>query len=58
MGRRTGGAVVVTETAEQAELGLERNRHYIGPRYVEVTCLLVNTCTPFNLLCVCVCVCV
>ncbi len=54
MGRRTGGAVVVTETAEQAELGLERNRHYIGPRYVEVTCLLVNTCTPFNLLCVCV----
>ena len=37
VGRRTGEAIVVLETPEQAGLALQRHRHYLNQRYVEVS---------------------
>ena len=37
VGRRTGEALAVLETAEQANLALQRDHHYIQQRYIEVT---------------------
>ena len=37
VGRRTGEAIVVMENKEQAELALQRDRHYLHQRYVEVS---------------------
>ena len=36
VGRRTGEAIVALETPEQAQLALQRHKHYLNQRYVEV----------------------
>ena len=36
VGRRTGEAIVVLENEEQANLALQRHRHYLNQRYIEV----------------------
>ena len=36
VGRRTGEAIVVMETPEQAELGIKRHKFFIESRYIEV----------------------
>ena len=41
MGRRTGTCLVAMETSELAELAQERNRHYMGQRYIDVSLLCV-----------------
>ena len=37
VGRRTGEALAVLDTPEQANLALQRDHHYIQQRYIEVT---------------------
>ena len=44
VGRRTGEAIVVLESEEQASLALKRNRHYLGKRYIEVTTANLKEC--------------
>ena len=41
VGRRTGEAVVVLENEEQAILALQRDRHYMEKRYIEVRIRLI-----------------
>ena len=36
VGRRTGEAIAVLETPEQAQLAIQRHRHYLNQRYIEV----------------------
>ena len=43
-GRRTGEAIVVIENEEQTLLALQRDRHYMQQRYIEV-----KGCAPFLL---------
>ena len=36
VGRRTGEALAVLETEEHASFALQRHRHYMNDRYIEV----------------------
>ena len=41
VGRRTGEAVAVLENEEQTTLALQRDRHYMEKRYIEVRIQLI-----------------
>lgn len=46
-GRRNGEALVRFVSEEHRDLALQRHKHHMGNRYIEVTCLnLVTSTTP------------
>ena len=51
VGRRTGEAVVVLENEEQAILALQRDRHYMEKRYIEVRIRLIVFITVTQIYC-------
>lgn len=45
VGRRTGEAIVVLETPDQAELAVKRHKFFLRNRYIEVS---VCVCVPLH----------
>lgn len=47
VGRRTGEAIVVMETPDQAELAVKRHKYFLRNRYIEVSvCSLTSGTCP------------